>query len=151
MDVPLAGGGNEEVLLAGSELQAPGGRGEAPEGDGEVHEGGAGLLVADGHDPGPGAGHAAPLELLPVHAVDDVLLRAVPGTDQVQLVVLPRQVALVHRDCDGPAHGAGSGGVPVHVPHLTGPRHQGYRGQHQGQGERGRGCHLTTDNQRVFA
>ena len=61
-------------------------------------------LVADGHHAGLLLADDAAVVLLPGHAVDDVLLHLsplhgqvlppVPGTDQVQLVILPRQVAL---------------------------------------------------------
>ena len=93
VQISPGGGGDEIVILTGSELQPPRGGAEVPEGDGEVLE----LLgfVADGHNLGPGVCHTAGAKLLLRHAVDDVLLQGVLGTDDVQLVVLPGQVARV--------------------------------------------------------
>ena len=93
VDVSLCRGGDEVICLARLELQAPGGGGEGPEGDGEVHE--ALRLVADGHNLGLGVGHSAALEFLLGHAVHNVFLQGVVGADQVQLVILPRQIPVV--------------------------------------------------------
>ena len=118
VDVLGVTGGDEVVVAARPELQAPGGRREGPEGDGEVHEG---LRpVTDGHDPWPGVGHAAAVKLLLLDAVDDVLLGVegagfVDRTDEVDLVVLGGRVALVHDHCGGLAGLAGRSGVPVDV------------------------------------
>ena len=96
VQVGLGGGGDEVVALARPELHAPGGGREGAEGDGEVLE--VLLLLADGHNLGPGAAHPAVVEVLDGDAVDDVLLHGVLGTHQVKLVVLPGQVVLVHVD-----------------------------------------------------
>ena len=67
-----------------------------PECDGEVHE--VPGLVADCDDPGLGVDDGAGLELLLVHAVDDVPLGAVgpTGTDDVHLVIFPGQRVFIH-------------------------------------------------------
>ena len=123
VEVLVGGGGDEVVLLARGELQGPGCGGEGSEGDGEVHEGPG--PVADRHYPRPGTAHTTRLELLPVHAVDDVLLLLPPllphhGADEVHLVVLPRQIVLIDGDDHGFAVGGGGCGVPIHIPHLAG-------------------------------
>ena len=123
VEVLVGGGGDEVVLLARGELQGPGCGGEGSEGDGEVHEGPG--PVADRHYPRPGTAHSTRLELLPVHAVDDVLLLLPPllphhGADEVHLVVLPRQITLVDHDSDGVPAEAGRGRVPVHIADFGG-------------------------------
>ena len=94
VQVGLGRGGDQVVALPWLELQPPGGRREGPEGDGEVLE--PLLTLADRHYLRPGAGHPAVVKVLDGDAVDDMLLQGVLGADQVQLVVLPGQVALIH-------------------------------------------------------
>ena len=67
-----------------------------PECDGEVHQ--VPGLVTDCNDPGLGVDDGAGLELLLVHAVDDVPLRAVgpTGTDDVHLVIFPGQSVFIN-------------------------------------------------------
>merc|ERR1719394_2158474 len=96
--------------------------GEGSEGEGEVHEGAR--SVADGHYPRPGTGNPAVLELLLLHAVDDVLLLLLAllrhWADDVHLVVLPSLVALVH--CDNRilvAQPGCCGCVPEDVSHTA--------------------------------
>ena len=122
MDVLVVGGGDEVIVPSGTELQTPRGRGEAPERDGEVHEGLR--LVADSDYPGSRVHHAAGVELLLLHAVDDVLLRRlgarlVDRADQVDLVVLGRQVTFVHRYSLRLGAETSCCCVPVDVPNFT--------------------------------
>ncbi len=91
------------VILSGSEFKPSGLRREWTEGDGKVHE--LVRLVADGNDPRVWIGDAARVVLLLRHVVNDVLLRVVfvrsgrvNWTDDVHLVVLERNVVLVHVD-----------------------------------------------------
>ena len=67
-----------------------------PECDGEVHE--VPGLITDRDDPGLWVDDGAGVELLLVHAVDDVPLRAVgpAGADDVDLVILPGQEVFIH-------------------------------------------------------
>ena len=132
MDILAVGGGDEVVVPAWPELQSARGGREAPEGDGEVHEGLR--LVADCHNAWPWVGYPTRFKLLALHAVDDVLLgggRAglVHRADEVDLVVLRGQVALVHYD--GPRLGPGTGrrSVPVNVSNFV--------GLHRGASEQG--------------
>ena len=91
MKVPWGWGGDEVVGLARPELQSPGRRAEVPEGDGEVAQA-AVRLVTDGHDLGPWVGDPAGHVLLPAHAVHDVALPRLIGTDEVHLVRLRARV-----------------------------------------------------------
>ena len=67
-----------------------------PECDGEVHK--VSGLITHCYDPGLGVDDGAGVELLPVHAVDDVPLRGVgpTGTDDVHLVIFPGQSVLIN-------------------------------------------------------
>ena len=135
------GGGDEIVILTGSELQPPRGGAEVPEGDGEVLE----LLgfVADGHNLGSLITDPAGLELVLTDAVDDVLLCRVLGTDEVQLVVLPGQVAHVHINhivrVVQPEDGVGR--VPEHEVGLDGcgSEAEGREDQDRGEDHAGHG------------
>lgn len=89
--------------MSGKELEAAWRGRERSECDGEVHE----LLrfVAHRYDPGIRVRYATRLVLGFAHVVYDELLRLVVersrlvhGTDDVHLVVLERQIALVHVD-----------------------------------------------------
>jgi len=55
------------------------------------------------------------------HAVDNMVLLAVLGTDEVELIILLRKIALVH--CDEVGGGSvteqGVGGVPIHIMVLS--------------------------------
>ena len=93
VQVPPGGGGDEIIVLSRLELQAPWGGTERPERYGEVHE--AFRLVTYGHYFRSVTGHSARLELLLRHAVHHVLLLGVLGADQVELVILPREVPVV--------------------------------------------------------
>ena len=122
VDILAVGGGDEVVVPTRSELQSARGGREAPEGDGEVHE--SLRLVADCNDAWPWVGHPTRFKLLALHAVDDVLLVGwsaglVHRADEVNLVVLRGQVALVHYD--GPRLGPGTGRrrVPVNVSNFV--------------------------------
>lgn len=93
----------EVVIVSWEELESARGRRERPECDGEVHE--LLRLVADRDDPRVRVRDATRLVLCLAHVVDDELLRLVVErarlvhrTDDVHLVVLERQVALVHVD-----------------------------------------------------
>ena len=111
VEVHGGGGGHKVVGLSRLELQSSGVRAEGPEGDGKVAE--TLGLVAHRHDLGAGAGDPAGLELLLGHRVDDVLLARVRA-DEVELVVLRREVAPVDlQDVVRPPED-GVGGVPVH-------------------------------------
>lgn len=94
---------NEIVIVAGQELQTARLRRERPERDREEHE--LLRLIADGNDARIRVRNAARLVLHFADIVDDVLLRfvverarLVDRTDDVHLVVLERQIALVHVD-----------------------------------------------------
>ena len=67
-----------------------------PECDGEVHE--VPGLITDRDDPGLWVDDGAGVELLLVHAVDDVPLRAVgpTGADDVDLVIFPGQCVFIN-------------------------------------------------------
>ncbi len=132
---------DEVVVLSGSELHPPWGGGERPEGDGEVHQ--LVWLGALGNDAGVGVGDAAGVKLLLVHAVYDVGLNGLgPGTplieraDDVDLVILPRLVALIHiNDVIRVVYSEdGIARVPVHVvvlAHRHARRHQQVQEQEQ--------------------
>ena len=113
VEIPPGGGGDEVVVLTGSELQTSRRGTEVPEGDGEVLE--LLRLVADGHNLGSGTCHTTGLELVLADAVDDVLLQRVLGTDDIELVVLPGEVAVVDvHDVVGVVYPEdGVGAVPV--------------------------------------
>lgn len=91
------------VVVSGEELEAARGGRERPECDGEVHE--LLRLVAHRNDPRIRVRDAARLVLGLAHVVDDELLRLVVErarlvhrTDDVDLVVLERQIPLVYVD-----------------------------------------------------
>jgi len=118
VNIPGTGGGYEVVALPRLELHLHGGGGEGPEGDGEVHE--ILWLVADSDDSWFRIRDPAAVELVLVDAVDDVLLGDVhPGrADDVDLIVLPRVVVLVHLYHMIGTTEYGVGYVPIHVNGL---------------------------------
>ena len=73
VEILVGRGGNEVVVLAGSELKTSGSRCEGSEGDGEVHE--TVRTVADGHNLGFGVGDSARIVFLTTHTVDHMPLR----------------------------------------------------------------------------
>ena len=118
VDVPGCGGGDEIIFLTRFELQTSWTGTEWTKGDGSKLSWIG--LVTDHHLLRPGVGHSAGDELMPGHAVDHVVLLAVLGTDEVELVILIGKITLIHCDHVGgvPVTEQGVGGVPVHIMML---------------------------------
>lgn len=94
---------DEVVIVAGQKLQTARLRRKRPERDRKEHQ--LLRLIADRYNPRIGVGDAARLVLHFADIVDDVLfrfvverIRFVHRTDDVHLIVLEREVALVHVD-----------------------------------------------------
>jgi len=96
VQVPLGGGGDEIVTLSWFELHPTRGRRKVPKSDGNILE--ALRFITDRYNLRSLAGDSATLELLLTDTVDHVLLLAVLRTHQVELVILPGKVTLVHID-----------------------------------------------------
>ena len=121
MNISCTGCGDEVVALPRLELHLHGRGGEGPEGDGEVHK--ILWLVTDSNDSWFRIQDSAAVELVLINAVDDVLLGSVPsgGADDVDLVVLPGMVVLVHLDHRVGTTEYGVGNIPIHINRLDTP------------------------------
>jgi len=94
VDIISVWGGDEINVLSGFELEASGDGTERPEGDGEVLE--ALRFITNSHNLWSRVGYPAGIKLLLGDTVDHMFLLGVKWTDDVDLVVLPRKVSLVH-------------------------------------------------------
>ena len=121
VNISRTGCGDEVVALPRLELHLHGGGGEGPEGDGEVHK--ILWLITDCDDSWFRICDSASVELVLIDAVDDVLLGGVPpgGADDVDLVVLPGMVVLVHLDHRVGTTEYGVGNIPIHINRLDTP------------------------------
>jgi len=118
VNISGTGCGYEIVALPRLELHLHGGGGEGTKGDGEVHK--ILWLVTDSDNSWFRICNSAAVELVLVDAVDDVLLGGVhPGrADDVDLVVLPGMVVLVHLYHMIRTTKYGVGYVPIHINGL---------------------------------
>ena len=94
MDILFVGSGDEVNVLAGFELEASGDGTERPERNREELE----VLrsVTNGHNLGSRVGYPAGIKLLLGDTVDHMFLLGVEWTDDVDLVVLPREILFIH-------------------------------------------------------
>jgi len=117
---PGGGGGDEVVRLARLELQSSRSGAETSKCNREVHEGFR--LVADRHNFGSRTCNPTRVKLFSGDAVYHMLLSGVLGADDVELVVLPGEVPLVHvHDVVSVVNSEdGVAGVPVHLVCLGG-------------------------------
>ena len=113
MDVSLCGGGDQIVILSRFKLESSGSGAEGSECDGEVHE----LLrfVANCHNFWPWISHSAIVKLFFRNTVDDMLFKRVMRTNEIQLIILPWKVSVIHiHDMISIVYSEyGIGGVPI--------------------------------------
>jgi len=94
VDVSRGGGGDEIVILSRFKLQSTGGGAEGSECDCEVHE--TVWFVTNCHNFWSWIGHSARVVFLLRDTVDHMLFSGVLRTDQMELVILPGKVVIVH-------------------------------------------------------